>query len=79
VFVEDFEYVPGHGDLEECNGRTGPTTEYPNGTYYYVLTDEFPFIPRLWHGTHDPSFRHGPPPGGSPPLPPELRTYRGQE
>ncbi|WP_165068551.1 YHYH protein [Paludisphaera rhizosphaerae] len=77
-FVEDFEYDPGRGDLDECNGRTGPTPEFPDGTYYYVLTDEFPFIPRLWRGTPDPSFRHGPPPGVSPPTPPELRGYRGE-
>jgi hypothetical protein len=77
TFVEDFEYVPGLGDLDECNGRTGPTPEFPAGTYYYVLTDEFPFIPRAYRGIPDPSFRHGPPPGVSPPLPPELRAYRG--
>ena len=77
-FVEDFEYVPGHGDLDECNGRTGPTPEYPDGTYYYVLTDEFPFVPRLFRGTPDATFRHGPPPGVSPPLPRELRRYRGE-
>jgi hypothetical protein len=76
VFVEDFEYVPKHGDLDECNGRTGPTPEFPDGTYYYVLTDQFPFIPRLLRGTPDVSFRHGPPPGVSPPLPPELRKYQ---
>jgi hypothetical protein len=79
MFVEDFEYVPGHGDLDECNGRIGPSPQFPDGTYYYVLTDEFPFIPRLWRGKPDPSFRHGPPPGASPPLPPELRKYQGQE
>jgi len=77
TFVADYEYVPGLGDLDECNGRTGPTPEFPDGTYYYVLTDEFPFVPRLFRGTPDPSFRHGPPPGVSPPLPPELRRYRG--
>jgi hypothetical protein len=77
IFVEDYEYIPGFGDLDECNGRTGPTPECPDGTYYYVLTDEFPFIPRQYRGTPDPSFRHGPPPGVSPPLPPELRRYRG--
>lgn len=76
AFVEDFEYIPGHGDLDECNGRTGPTPEFPEGTYYYVLTDEFPFIPRHFRGQPDPSFRHGPPPGVSPPLPPELRKYQ---
>jgi hypothetical protein len=77
-FVEDFEYVPGLGDLDECNGRTGPTPECPDGTYYYVLTDEFPFVPRLFHGKPDPSFRHGPPPGVSPPLPPELWKYQAR-
>ncbi len=76
-FVEDFEYVAGLGDLDECNGRLGPTPEFPEGTYHYVLTDEFPFIPRLYRGVPHPSFRHGPPPGVSPPLPPELRHYHG--
>ncbi len=78
IFVEDFEYLPEHGDLDECNGRTGPTPEFPDGTYYYVLTDAFPFVPRSWRGTPDPSFRHGPPPGISPPLPTELRRYRAR-
>lgn len=67
-FVEDWEYVRGAGDLDECNGRTGPTPEYPDGTYHYVLTDEFPFVPRLWRGTPDASFLRrpgaGPGPGG---------------
>jgi hypothetical protein len=76
AFVEDFEYAPGLGDLDECNGRTGPTPEHPEGTYYYVLTEDFPFIPRLLRGTPDPSFRHGPPPGVSPPLPADLARYR---
>jgi hypothetical protein len=78
AFVEDFSYEPGHGDLDECNGRVGPTPEYPDGTYYYVVTDAFPFLPRLYRGTPDPSFRHGPPPGVSPPLPTELRAYHGR-
>ncbi len=78
TFVEDFEFDPTWGDLDECNGRTGPTPEYPDGTYHYVLTDAFPFIPRLYRGTPDPSFRHGPPPGVSPPLPGELRSYQGK-
>ena len=64
-YVEDWEYLAGSGDLDECNGRTGRTPEFPNGTYYYVLTDEFPSIPRFWRGTPDASFlRRGPPPGG---------------
>lgn len=59
-FVQDYEYVVGLGDLDACNGRTGVTAEYPDGTYYYVITDSFPFIPRCFHGTPDRSFMRGP-------------------
>jgi hypothetical protein len=48
--------VPGHGDLDEFGGRTGVTPEFPEGTYYYLLTEEFPFIPRKLKGTPDPTF-----------------------
>lgn len=65
TFVQDYAYVPGSGDLDECNGRRGVTPEYPGGTYYYVITNEFPFIPRYFRGQPDESFqRKGPPPGG---------------
>ncbi|RYX86083.1 YHYH protein [bacterium] len=63
TFTADWEYVKGAGDLDECNGRTGITPEYPQGTYYYVLTDEFPFIPRYHHAKADSSFAKGPPGG----------------
>lgn len=56
TFNQDFEYVEGLGDLDECNGRTGVTPEYPDGTYYYVLTEDFPMIPRAFRGTPDESF-----------------------
>lgn len=68
VFVEDFEYVAGSGDLDECSGRFGLTPEFPAGIYHYVLTDDFPFIPRLFRGTPDESFsRRGGPGGDRPP------------
>ncbi|MBX7247379.1 MAG: YHYH protein [Candidatus Sumerlaeaceae bacterium] len=70
TFTQDFEYVKGLGDLDECNGRTGVTPEYPQGIYHYYITDDFPFLPRLWRGTPDASFRKnemGGPPGGGPP------------
>lgn len=71
TFVADYEYVAGAGDLDECNGRTGVTPEYPDGTYYYVLTDAFPFVPRYFRGTPDASFDRQRPPngprGGGPP------------
>lgn len=68
IFVEDFEYVAGSGDLDECSGRFGTTPEFPEGIYHYVLTEDFPFIPRAFRGTPDPSFavregRAGPPGG----------------
>ncbi len=56
TFVQDYEFVPGSGDLDECNGRFGITHEFPQGTYYYVLTDTFPFIPRAFRATPDSSF-----------------------
>ena len=60
-FTADYEYVKGSGDLDECNGRFGVTPEFPQGTYHYYLTEEFPYIGRLWRGTPDPSFfKRGP-------------------
>lgn len=55
-YVGDYEWVPGLGDLDVNNGRVGVTPEYPAGTYYYVLTDGFPFIPRSFAGTPDGGF-----------------------
>ena len=74
TFVQDFEYTKGHGDLDAANGRIGVTPEYPEGTYYYVLTDDFPFIPRQFRGTPDGSFaKQGPPPEGRGPSGPSPR------
>lgn len=88
TFTNDYEYVEGLGDLDECNGRVGVTPEYPDGTYYYVLTEAFPHIPRLFKGTPDESFerRRGPgeygpnsrPGRGGPPPDGERPPRRGQ-
>lgn len=64
TYEADYEFVQGSGDLDEANGKTGVTAEYPEGTYYYVATAEFPFYPRMLKGTPDASFRRGPPGGG---------------
>jgi hypothetical protein len=64
IFVEDFDYVAGSGDLDECGGRNGVTPEFPGGTYHYVLTEEFPFVPRMFRGTPDASFARREGPGG---------------
>jgi hypothetical protein len=74
TFVQDYEYTSGAGDLDQCNGRTGVTPEFLSGTYYYVITSEFPFIPRCYRGTPDDSFRRrGPGPGGPRSRPPGPR------
>tara|TARA_B110000444_G_scaffold60463_1_gene56430 strand:+ start:77031 stop:79952 length:2922 start_codon:yes stop_codon:yes gene_type:complete len=36
--IDDWNYIDGSGDLDECNGRFGPTPEYPDGIYHYVST-----------------------------------------
>ena len=51
TYIQDYEWVDGLGDLDECNGRTGVTPEYPDGTYYYVITSEFPVVPNCFFGT----------------------------
>lgn len=60
IYSNDYEYVAGLGTLDEANGRTGVTPEYPNGTYYYVITSAFPQIPRYFKGTPSSSFKIGP-------------------
>lgn len=82
TFGRDYLYLSGLGNLDECNGRTTKTPEYPEGTYAYFLTDAYPIIPRCLRGTPDPSFSkprgrppggRGPPPGRRPPPPPPRR------
>jgi len=51
AFTQDWEYVAGSGDLDECNGRTAVTPEFPCGIYHYTITDTYPFIGRCEKGT----------------------------
>lgn len=50
TFVEDYIYVAESGDLDECNGRFCKTPEFPDGTYAYFLTKQWPVIPRAFRG-----------------------------
>ena len=63
TFVADYVFEEGRGDLDECNGRFGLTPDYPDGTYAYFLTKEWPVIPRNYRGTPSEDFRRrrGPP------------------
>lgn len=63
TYTNDFEYIDGSGDLDQCNGRQTVTPEYPDGTYAYYLTDTFPYIPRCVFGTPDESFEGSAPLG----------------
>ena len=50
TFAQDWEYVAGSGDLDECNGRFGVTPEFPGGIYHYYATDSYPYFQRCVRG-----------------------------
>ncbi|ARD21259.1 YHYH protein [Shewanella japonica] len=50
TFAQDWEYIAGFGDLDECNGRVGVTPEFPNGIYHYYATDSYPYFQRCVKG-----------------------------
>lgn len=77
-YLQDFEYVADFGDLDEFNGRTGITPEYPNGTYYYVITDSFPYMSRAFKGIPDKSFQKGGEGGRRQGRPPEGQRPTGR-
>ena len=38
TYEQDYEFVGGEGKLDEANGKAGKTAEYPDGTYFYVVS-----------------------------------------
>ena len=50
LFEEDFEYLAGSGDLDECNGTL------VDGVYRYYATDAYPYFPRCFKGTIEGRF-----------------------
>ncbi len=60
-YTNDYEFVNGSGDLDECNGIARDVT-LGTGTYsyFYVITEEFPFISRCLVGSPNASFKIGP-------------------
>lgn len=63
TYTSDFVYVEGSGDLDECNGMT------INGSYAYLVTDDYPFVGRCVKG--DVSGVAGVAGGGAPGAAPE--------
>ena len=55
TYTQDFKFKYGAGDLDECNGID--TNEHG---YIYLITEDFPFIPRCWKGSPHPSFKSRP-------------------
>ncbi|WP_397447448.1 sulfatase-like hydrolase/transferase [Polaribacter sp. R77954] len=60
-YTNDFEYIAGKGDLDECNGIEAAvtlTTAQGEETfeYYYVVTQDFPQISRCMKGNFNDSF-----------------------
>ncbi|MDP5094217.1 MAG: sulfatase-like hydrolase/transferase [Polaribacter sp.] len=60
-YTNDFEYIAGKGDLDECNGVEASvtlTTAQGEETfdYYYVVTQNFPQISRCMKGNFNESF-----------------------
>lgn len=51
TFSQDWEYIEGSGDLDECNGRVGVTPEFPGGIYHYYATDSYPYFQRCVKGS----------------------------
>jgi hypothetical protein len=51
AFLSDWNYTSGSGDLDDCNGRTGVTPEFPAGVYYYMATDSYPYFSRCVKGS----------------------------
>jgi hypothetical protein len=62
TFLQDYEYVAGSGDLDECNGRSGVTPEFPAGVYHYLVTDTWPYVQRCIKGSSLVGGGGGPPP-----------------
>ena len=50
TYRDDYEYVAGQGDLDECNGMS------INGQYGYYVTTDFPYLVGCYTGTPDASF-----------------------
>ena len=65
-YTNDYEFVDGIGDLDECNGisrsitLTTPAGRNETFNYFYVITDEFPIIGRCLSGTPDNDFSKRP-------------------
>lgn len=82
AYVQDFEYVPGLGDLDEHNGRFCITPDYPQGTYAYFatlggdLSPTFPYVLGItFYGVIHPYDGNLGPNSGHVTIPDSVTTY----
>ena len=59
TYNEDWIYVAGSGDLDECNGGRNLY-----GRFVYYATETYPFLPRCLWGEISDDFKPRPPAGG---------------
>jgi hypothetical protein len=50
TFRDDYEYVAGLGDLDQCNGMQ------VDGVYGYFITEQYPYIMACLKGQMDATF-----------------------
>ena len=50
TYIQDYEYIEGSGDLDECNGMI------VDDSYGYYVTDTYPWIIGCFKGNIDASF-----------------------
>ncbi len=81
--IEDYEFMEGIGDLDECNGHFAVTPEAPNGTYHYhsTLTNGdgdlgFPYFPLCYKGIVNEDNTQTTDSGRVPPQPPDFAGGR---
>ena len=60
TYASDWVFAEGAGDLDECNGTD------VDGAYAYLLTQEYPYVPRCLMGEVPEGAVSGPGPGGRP-------------
>ena len=51
AYTQDYEYLEGYGNLDECNG-----VNLENDEYVYFVTKQYPYVSRCWNGKPDESF-----------------------
>jgi hypothetical protein len=53
TYRDDYEYIEGLGDLDECNGMS------VDGDYGYYIIDDFPYLLGCYSGVPNDTFRKG--------------------